>query len=88
VSHFGGEPAESSGPWGAFAAAVTGMAKALGPATVLSALRQGEEHGINEYEDALHNEKVNPACKDMIRTDLLPSCRNHVEELNRLMGGR
>jgi len=88
VAHFGGEPAESSDPWGAFAAVVTGMARALGPATVLSALRQGEEHGINEYEDALHNESVNPACKDMIRTDLLPRCRDHVAELNRLMGGR
>ncbi len=87
VARFGGEPPEGSGPWGAFAAAITGTAKVFGPATALSALRQGEEHGINEYEDALKNEDVNPECKDMIRADLLPKCRGHVEELNRLMGG-
>jgi rubrerythrin len=87
VVRFGAEPSEGSGPWGAVAAAVTGAAKALGPSTALSALRQGEEHGINEYEDALKNDGVHPDCKDLIRTDLLPKCRGHVEELNRLMGG-
>lgn len=87
VVHFGAEPPESSGPWGAFAAAVTGTAKVFGPATALSALRQGEEHGINEYEDALNNEDVDTGCKDVIRAQLLPHCRDHVEELNRLVGG-
>lgn len=87
VKKSGVEPSEGSGPWGSFAAAVTGEAKVVGPATALCALRQGEEHGINEYEDALKNEKVNPECQDFIRTDLLPRCRWHVEELNRLMGG-
>lgn len=87
VLHFGAEPSESSGPWGTFAAAVTGTAKVFGPATALSALRQGEEHGINEYEDALKNEDVEAGCKDAIRARLLPRCRHHVEELNRLVGG-
>ncbi|MBA4063408.1 MAG: ferritin [Isosphaera sp.] len=87
VVRFGAEPAGSSGPWGAFAAAVTGAAQALGPSTALAALRQGEEHGVNEYEDALGNDAVHPDCKEMIRTDLLPRCRGHVDELNRLMGG-
>lgn len=84
---FGGTPAESSGPWGTFAAAVTGTAKMFGPGTALAALKQGEEHGINEYDDALKNEGVNPECKDLIRADLLPRCRRHVADLDRLMGG-
>ena len=87
VVESGGEPPESSGPWGAFASAVTGAAKALGPATALSALRQGEEHGINEYEDVLRNPDVSPECKDAIRGELLARSRRHVDELNRLMGG-
>jgi hypothetical protein len=87
VIRFGAEPAESGGPWVAFASAVTGAAKVFGPATALSALRQGEEQGINGYQDALDNEDVHPDCKDAIRTDLLPRCKRHVEELNRLMGG-
>jgi demethoxyubiquinone hydroxylase (CLK1/Coq7/Cat5 family) len=87
VVRFGGRPAESGELWAAFASAVSGEAKVLGPATALSALRSGEEQGVNEYEDALDNEAIHPDCKDVIRTDLLPRCKRHVEELNRLMGG-
>jgi len=87
VIEFGGHPAESTGPWGTFTAVVTTAAKAIGPATVLAALRQGEEHGISEYEAALENEHVHPDCHRQIRADLLPACRKHIEELNRLLGG-
>ncbi len=87
VVRFGGKPADGSGAWGSFTAAVTATAKAIGPATVLAALRQGEEHGISEYVAALENEHIHPDCQQLIRTDLLPACRKHVEELNRLLGG-
>jgi len=87
VIGFGGHPAESAGPWGAFTAAVTTTAKAVGPATVLMALVQGEEHGVSEYESALENEHIPPDCQRAIRTDLLPACRKHIDELNRLLGG-
>ena len=87
VVGFGAHPVEGSEPWGAFSAAVTGGAKAVGPAAALAALRQGEEHGINEYVSALENEGIHPDCQRMIRADLLPACRKHVEELNRLLGG-
>ena len=81
VSHFGGEQVESPGPWPAFAASEGKCA--LG----LAALRQGEQHTINEYEVALKNEHVNPECKEMIRGELLPNDKVHVEKLDRLMGG-
>ena len=84
---FAGVPAESPGPWGTFASTVTGFAKVVGPATVLAALRQGEEHGISEYESALENEDISPDCHQAMRSDLLAACRKHVEELNRLLGG-
>jgi len=84
---FGGIPADSAGVWGAFTAAVTATAKALGPATVLAALRQGEEHGQSEYEEALHNDGINPECHRMIRTDLFPGCTKHIEALNNMLGG-
>lgn len=87
VIAFGKVPADSSGPWGAFTAAVTATAKAFGSATVLSALRQGEEHGRNTYEDALENPDIRPDCHVTIRTSLLPACSRHVEELNQLLGG-
>ena len=87
VASQGGEPSGCTGPWGAAATVIRGMAHALGPATVLSALRQGEEHAINEYERALADEDINPVCRSAIRAELLPFCRQHVDELNRLMGG-
>jgi len=84
VAQFGGKPSESSGAWGTFATAVTGAAKAMGPETVLAALKKGEEYGISEYEEALNNKDVNAECKELFRSDLLPKCRTHVSELDRL----
>ena len=59
----------------------------ISPATVLAALRQREEYGLCEYEAALESEAMHPDCERTIRTDLLTACRNHVEKLNRLLGG-
>lgn len=87
VVHFGGQPTESSGPWGTFASTANGSEKVIGPTTALAALRQGEEHGISEYESALDNEDINPDCHQLIRTDLLSVSQKHVDELNRLLGG-
>jgi hypothetical protein len=66
VQAFGGEPVTGSGPWGNFAAAVTGTAKVIAPATALEALKIGEEHGVGQYEKALTNDDVNDECKDKI----------------------
>jgi len=80
----GGDPSESSGPWGTFATGITSVAKVLGPKSVLSMLRQGEEHGINGYENALDNSGLSAECRDLIVDDLLPRCRLHVGELQEL----
>jgi len=88
VLQLGGEPVENAEPWGASAAAITATDdKAMGPATALAALRQGEEQTINEFEDSLKRENMNSECKNLIRAHLLPEGRNHVAGLNRLMGG-
>jgi hypothetical protein len=87
VRGFGGEPADRSGTWGAFAIAVTGAAKVIGPQTVLAALKQGEEHGTREYLDALDNPEIADECRFLIRADLLPRCHAHVAVLERLIVG-
>lgn len=87
VIRFGGAPANGSGTWGSFAPLVTGAVRALGPATVLAALRQGEEHGINEYTAALENGDIHAECMRVIRADLISACQRHIDELNRLLGG-
>jgi hypothetical protein len=87
VLELGGEPVDFSGPWTSCTAALSGETKATGPATALAALRQGEEHSVNELEETLKHENVNFDCKDLIQISLLPPVRKHVVELNRLMGG-
>ena len=79
----GGEPSESSGPWGTFAQAVTGTAKVMGPVSVLATLKHGEEHGISEYEKVIADEDISEDCKDLVQSHLLPKCRQHLMSLER-----
>lgn len=87
VQELGGKPDQASGHWGACAEAISSEENAMGLATALAALRQGEEHSINEFEETLKHQDLNPDCKNLIRSQLLPATRKHVAELNRLMGG-
>ena len=82
IRSIGGEPDKSSGAWGSFAKTVTGAAKILGPQTVLAALREGEEHGIVEYDKAINNAELSSDCLTMIRGDLLTLCQKHLPVLN------
>ena len=86
IQQAGSEPAESSGPWGTFASVVTGTAMALGMKPVLGALKQGEEHGISEYQKAI-NSDVSIGCRNLIEAELLPMCRQHVTTLQLLSAG-
>ncbi|HJZ89506.1 MAG TPA: DUF2383 domain-containing protein [Gemmataceae bacterium] len=85
IRHFGGEPAEDSGAWGTFTKAVAGTAKILGPVSALGALKQGEDYGIGQYETALNDPDIDSDCKDLIRYRLLPRCRSHVGDLDRII---
>jgi demethoxyubiquinone hydroxylase (CLK1/Coq7/Cat5 family) len=53
VRRLGGEPAEGSGAWGAFAKLVEGGAKVLGEGTAIAALEEGEDHGLKLYRGDL-----------------------------------
>jgi uncharacterized protein (TIGR02284 family) len=81
----GAKPSESSGAWGSFAQAVTGTAKLFGNTAALKALKEGEEHGVKEYEAALKDEHLPEECKTLIQTKLLPKQKQHVSTLDHLM---
>jgi demethoxyubiquinone hydroxylase (CLK1/Coq7/Cat5 family) len=85
VRHFGADPAEGSGFWGTLGVAITSTARIFGPVTALGALKQGEEFGIGRYEATLEDPDVDTDDKDLIRYRLLPRCRQHVQEIDRLM---
>ena len=62
VRSLGGEPAEGSGVWGAFASLVQTGADALGDKAAVQALEQGEDHGLADYKrdmKQLHGEALN-----------------------------
>lgn len=85
VAGHGDEPSRDSGPWGTFAKAVEGTAKLFGNTAALKALKEGEEHGVKEYEDALKDEHLAGEVRGLVRDTLLPRQRRHVTTIDRLM---
>lgn len=79
------EDTKSAGAWGAFATAYTGGAKLMGNEMALKALRQGEEHGISEYKEALKDKSIQPELKQMIKTQFLPKQEEHIQTINKFM---
>lgn len=84
VEQHGGKPSEGSGPWGAFAKAIEGTAKLLGNTAALKALKEGEEHGLKDYEDALNDQNL-PADSQALVRGLIPRQRAHISTLDQLM---
>jgi len=87
VQEHGGQPHRSSGAWGTFAKAVEGAAKLFGNSAALKALKEGEEHGVKEYEAALREPGLTRECELLIASTLLPQTREHIPTLDRLMAG-
>ena len=85
VVSLGGTPSTSSGVWGTFATLVTGGAKLFGNVATLKALKEGEEHGLKDYERALEDANTEQVCKDMIRAEFLSRQREHIATIDRLM---
>lgn len=87
AEQFGAEPVTSSGAWGAWAKAVEGTAKVFGNTAALKALKEGEEHGLHDYEDALKSEDLPGDIRELISTTLLPQTREHIPILDSCMSG-
>ena len=85
IAQRGGSPVTSSGAWGTWAKFVAGTAKMLGNTAALEALRQGEQHGIKEYERALDEDEMDGECRQLIRNQLLPQLQSHIPILDRLI---
>ena len=82
IRKLGGEPAESSGPWGTFSKLVQGGADMLGEKTAIMALEEGEDHGLHDYQrdaDQVHGE-----VRRFVRMELLPAQKRTHERLSRL----
>jgi len=83
ISHEGAFPDDDPGLWGTVVKAVVGAHKLFGNASALTALRQGEEHGLRLYED-LANESLSSEDLQVIRSKLIPRQEKHIALLDQL----
>lgn len=86
IQELGGKPGDSSGVWGAFAKSVEGAATLFGNETALKALKTGEEHGMNDYENALSQEFLKPECRKLISDTLIPKTKEHISSVEKVLG--
>lgn len=70
ITSLGGTPADGSGPWGAFAKLVEGGASVLGEKVAISALEEGEDHGLHDYQADLS--KVDDDTRAFLTEKILP----------------
>ncbi len=87
VGKQGGKPSDSSGAWGSYAKAVEGTAKVFGNAAALKALKEGEEHGVKEYQAALDDKDVPADLKQVLR-GFMGKQREHLTVLDHLLAAR
>ena len=81
VRAMGGRPTPDSGVWGLFVSAVQGTANLIGEECALESLKQGEELGRQDYENALNDTEVPEEFRALIRNELLPSVVRHIASL-------
>lgn len=70
ITRRGGEPADGSGVWGAFAQLVEGGAKVFGKKAAIAALEEGEDHGRDDYKAEL--DKLDSDARRFVESKLLP----------------
>jgi uncharacterized protein (TIGR02284 family) len=83
IRELGGEASDSSGAWGAWAKTVQGTMNLFGDASSLKALKEGEEHGLKDYQEAMDD--VDPNSKQLINNQLIPAQQRHINLLDQLI---
>lgn len=84
IRNLGGEAADSSGAWGVWAQTVQGtMSLFGGDLGAIKALKEGEEHGLKDYEEAIAD--VDGASAQMISNQFIPAQQRHINLLDQLL---
>lgn len=83
IRELGGEPSDSSGAWGAWAKTVQGTMNLFGDASALKSLKEGEEHGLKDYQEALDD--VDASSMQLIQNQLIPAQQRHINLLDQLI---
>ena len=80
----GGEASDTSGAWGAWAQTVQGTMNLFGDASALKSLKEGEEHGLKDYQEAVDDLDAQSA--SLIQSQLIPNQQKHISMLDGLIG--
>jgi uncharacterized protein (TIGR02284 family) len=83
IRSLGGEPSDSSGAWGAWAQTVQGTMNLFGDAAALKSLKEGEEHGLKDYQEALDDTDTETA--QLIQNEFIPNQQKHISILDQLI---
>lgn len=83
IRELGGESSDSSGAWGVWAKTIQGTMSLFGDASSLKALKEGEEHGLKDYQEALND--VDTITAQLIQNQLIPAQQRHINLLDQLI---
>lgn len=83
IRELGGDPSDASGAWGVWAKMVQGMADMMGQTPGLKALKEGEEHGLKDYQAA--TDRVDPTSRQLIQNQFIPAQQRHIGLLDQLI---
>lgn len=83
IRELGGEASDSSGAWGVWAKTVQGTMNLFGDASSLKALKEGEEHGLKDYQEALDD--VDASSAQLIQNQFIPAQQRHINLLDQLI---
>ena len=83
IRELGGEPSDSSGAWGAWAKFTQGTANLFGDASSLKSLKEGEEHGLKDYEEGVDD--IDASSAELVQNQLIPAQQRHISLLDQLI---
>lgn len=84
IRELGGEASDSSGAWGIWAKTVESVQSMFGDTSALKGLKEGEEHGLKDYQEAIDDVDADTA--DLIRNQFIPAQQRHIRMLDQMMG--
>ena len=83
IQALGGEPSDSSGAWGAWATTVQDTMNLLGDTSALKGLKEGEEHGLKDYQAGMDD--IDSISAQLVQNQFIPAQQRHISLLDQLM---
>jgi len=83
IRELGGEAADSSGAWGIWAKSVQETMNLFGDASSLKSLKEGEEHGLKDYKQALP--QLDSSSAQLVSNQYIPAQQRHINLLDQLI---